>query len=283
MRQRPNRITPKINYADLIKPLSEKAETQVSWVGGYIANVQKQESIPVSPTPTPSITPTQTVTPTPTLTPTPSSTPPPIQNIEFNGTFKNEDNLSLFTFTGLTASTTGLVVLGLGYKKITGALGITITGVTINDVEATILAQETSSFQVGSCIVSANITATTYDVEIRLDGAVDSMGGGHYVLNNLVNSTPYFTNATRGSGVVGFVVSATTPNNIMIAAGAEEYSGGVLLLNGITQDYNFIFSVGGFPGTKWIGGGEPKESSGDYTITLSNTSQRKTISVVAWQ
>jgi hypothetical protein len=75
MRQRPNRITPKINYADLIKPLSEKAETQVSWVGGYISNVQKQESVPVSPTPTPSITPTQTITPTPTLTPTPSITP----------------------------------------------------------------------------------------------------------------------------------------------------------------------------------------------------------------
>jgi hypothetical protein len=75
MRQRPNRITPKINYADLIKPLSEKAETQVSWVGGYIANVQKQESVPVSPTPTPSITPTQTITPTPTLTPTNTTTP----------------------------------------------------------------------------------------------------------------------------------------------------------------------------------------------------------------
>jgi hypothetical protein len=77
MRQRPNRITPKINYADLIKPLSEKAETQVSWVGGYIANVQKQESVPVSPTPTPSITPTQTITPTPTLTPTNTTTPTP--------------------------------------------------------------------------------------------------------------------------------------------------------------------------------------------------------------
>lgn len=94
MRPRPNRITPKINYGDLIKPLSEKAETQVSWVGSYISNVQKGGTTPqppVSPSPTPSSTstptptptssptPTPTASPTPTPTPTPSSTPiPPI-------------------------------------------------------------------------------------------------------------------------------------------------------------------------------------------------------------
>jgi hypothetical protein len=59
-----------------MKPLSEKVGKGNVW-GSQIMNVLKEESVPVSPTPTPSITPTQTVTPTPTLTPTQTITPTP--------------------------------------------------------------------------------------------------------------------------------------------------------------------------------------------------------------
>jgi hypothetical protein len=74
--QKPKPYKPDIN--ELMKPLSEKVGKGNVW-GSQVMNVLKEESVPVSPTPTPSITPTQTITPTPsvtpTLTPTPSITP----------------------------------------------------------------------------------------------------------------------------------------------------------------------------------------------------------------
>lgn len=69
--QKPQPYKPDIN--ELMKPLSEKVNKGNIW-GSVIMNVEK-DSIPVSPTPTPSITPTNTVTPTISLTPTLTPTP----------------------------------------------------------------------------------------------------------------------------------------------------------------------------------------------------------------
>jgi hypothetical protein len=72
--QKPKPYKPDIN--ELMKPLSEKVGKGNVW-GSQVMNVLKEESVPVSPTPTPSVTPTltPTLTPTSTVTPTPSITP----------------------------------------------------------------------------------------------------------------------------------------------------------------------------------------------------------------
>ena len=66
------------NFEDALKPLGEKESKGNIWVPvkQVIMNVpQTTSSVPVSPTPTPSITPTNTQTPTPSITPTQTITP----------------------------------------------------------------------------------------------------------------------------------------------------------------------------------------------------------------
>ena len=65
------------DFQDALKPLGEKRNNGFVWVpGGQFGSVQPSTtSVPVSPTPTPSITPTSTLTPTPSITPTLTNTP----------------------------------------------------------------------------------------------------------------------------------------------------------------------------------------------------------------
>jgi len=65
------------DFQDALKPLGEKRNNGFVWVpGGQFGSVQPSTtSVPVSPTPTPSITPTSTLTPTPSITPTQTITP----------------------------------------------------------------------------------------------------------------------------------------------------------------------------------------------------------------
>jgi hypothetical protein len=65
------------DFQDALKPLGEKRNNGFVWVpGGQFGSVQPSTtSVPVSPTPTPSITPTSTQTPTPSITPTQTITP----------------------------------------------------------------------------------------------------------------------------------------------------------------------------------------------------------------
>ena len=65
-----------IDYAQALKPYGEGNRGKV-WipVKQIIMDVEQDEAVPVSPTPTPSITPTSTLTPTPSITPTLTNTP----------------------------------------------------------------------------------------------------------------------------------------------------------------------------------------------------------------
>ena len=65
------------DFQDALKPLGEKRNNGFVWVpGGQFGSVQPSTtSVPVSPTPTPSVTPTSTLTPTPSITPTQTITP----------------------------------------------------------------------------------------------------------------------------------------------------------------------------------------------------------------
>ena len=75
-----NLVKPKeFDFQDALKPLGEKKNNGFVWVPvGMFGNVQPQStSVPVTPTPTPSLSPTQTITPTQTQTGTPSVTSSP--------------------------------------------------------------------------------------------------------------------------------------------------------------------------------------------------------------
>ena len=68
------------NFEDALKPLGEKENKGNMWIpvlqNQQVLNVLKTtSSVPVSPTPTPSITPTSSLTPTPSITPTLTNTP----------------------------------------------------------------------------------------------------------------------------------------------------------------------------------------------------------------
>jgi hypothetical protein len=68
------------NFEDALKPLGEKENKGNVWVPvkQVIMNVpQTTSSVPVSPTPTPSITPTSSLTPTPSITPTQTTSQTP--------------------------------------------------------------------------------------------------------------------------------------------------------------------------------------------------------------
>jgi len=72
-----NLVKPKeFDFNDALKPLGEKRNNGFVWVPVQkIGSVFETESVPVSPTPTPTITSTPTVTPTTSVTPTVTTSP----------------------------------------------------------------------------------------------------------------------------------------------------------------------------------------------------------------
>lgn len=177
MRLRPYqapRRQPRIN--DMMYPPGSKQPGNV-WVGGFIMNVpETSSSVPVTPTPTPSITPTSSLTPTPSITPTqtitpsitptntssptpsitptqtitptntgtptptPTSSPLP-SSVTYMGAQATTANQSSFTYSSVNIGGPGLIVIGISGERGTTQGNNLISGVTINGVNATIAIQ----------------------------------------------------------------------------------------------------------------------------------------------
>jgi hypothetical protein len=301
MRQRPNRITPKINYADLIKPLSEKAETQVSWVGGYIANVQKQESIPVSPTP--SVTPTQTITPTPTLTPTntptqtltpsvtptetltptPTSSPLPPSSITYVTSVADGTNSTTYTFNGINLGGPGLVVLSVNCDS--SNANATITGATINGNPADIQIQDIDSVgrKVSAFITTRiNDPSPSINITLNLSALATRCGIGIYRIQNNISDIINVYNfvdvvVAPYSTVLTTTLSGVQENTLVIANSIFDAAQvATAIWTNVTENYDFRFDVNSL----LTGANTKVLSSGDYTVSVAKNPAADTIGIL---
>jgi hypothetical protein len=185
-----------------MKPLSEKVGKGNVW-GSQVMNVLKEESVPVSPTPTPSITPTQTITPTPTLTPTPTPTPIPVPTIELVSSATSTTIASTYTFNTQSIGDGGgaicVAIVGNGTDGGLAAISSSINGVA---------APTYGKFgnQVGGICPSVgliwlNVTGTsTANISITFNGNMEVCKIYTYRIKNVNSTDPLVLGEAVSSG-----------------------------------------------------------------------------------
>ena len=196
-------------------------------------------SIPVTPTPTPTITPTSTVTPTPSVTatntPTPTITPtstvtptvtptstmtptptpsPAVSSINYIGSYSFTNNATTYTENGITLGSPGLVVIA-GMGRTGSFAGLEINGVSVSLIG--------SGSDPNSAIGYLYVTGTTVNVTMYMSQSAANEGFGVYRLNNL-NSNTHAGSLTNASAT-SFAYTSLPANSCIIAVGAR--TGGV--------------------------------------------------------
>jgi hypothetical protein len=269
--QKPKPYKPDIN--ELMKPLSEKVGKGNVW-GSQIMNVEKEESVPVSPTPTPSITPTQTITPTPTLTPTPTPSPLPPASITYITQTGSDTNATSYNFTGVDIGGPGLIALHIG-TYVNGIVPTkTITGVTINGVSATFSTSTHSgdfSFWTTTIAYARITSGTTATIDIQFgDGAGTpaNINVGVWRIQNNTSDTPYQIQVNTVNSNTQSITFTSLPTNSVGLVGIG-YSNNRSLTSwtNATSRYNTLREL-----AQYAAGDFTSVSGGDLTITNTYTS-----------
>jgi hypothetical protein len=192
---------------------------------------------------------------------------------------------SSYTVTNASIGGAGLIVCVVHTE---GGIAATLTSATIGGVSATINTQVTSpigTVQVTTAIFSAVITSgsTATIVANYSGGPFARFGIGIYQVTGYSSVTPVTTatnSATSGTGLSATLNSLSV--NDVVIAGYTTGSTNAITFTNITERYDN--DIGG-SNTRQAGGNAVVASSGNYTITTSNSnsSQGIALATAAWR
>jgi len=175
------------------------------------------QTLTSTPTNTPTLTPTLTSTSTPTLTPTRTLTPTPsptAANIEYRTTFADNNNLTSYSFTGLTTGGAGLIAISFSWE---GASGV-ISTVRIGDDTGILAYKDESGPGIATYYVVT--TASTVNLEITFTAQQLRLVGGMWRITGYVSSSPSSIGfQAQAGGVSASTITLTgMSNNSVVAA-----------------------------------------------------------------
>lgn len=299
------------DYQDMLKPYGQKNNNGNVWIPvlQMPGNVP-QDSVPVSPTPTPSITPTNTPSNTPTNTPTPSvtltqtptntgtatptptptATPAAPPSVTYITNSRDGTNASSYTFNSQNIGGTGLIVVVVGLRGSSSNEPVP-SSVTFNGNAMTLAvvrnqgsggAQSAHS----SAIYYFNHTGITTTANFVINASVLAQYCqiGIYRLQNCSNTTPQST--TSAGGYINGVSSTSltmTLNSITSGSVVVGYSeqgvdtAGVTWSNG-TENFDVSAEFGNSSGMS----DTSTSTSETYTITYASTTRPRTMTGAAW-
>jgi hypothetical protein len=289
--QKPKPYKPDIN--DLMKPLGEKAFKGNVW-GSVIMNVEKEEVVPVSPTPTPTNTPTNTPTPTPSITPTLTSSPTPTPSavpsptIDFRTSSRNNTNLTTYSFNSQDIGGDGLIVLSISYLVNSDSTG-NLTSVTFDGNSMTQAVEQnfrapTESVGYGSALYYYNYTgaSTTADFSITYSFTLRNCSIGIYRLENITSTTPETTqtNTERGITDTTFDITLTgmSVNSAAIITGSIGNNSGGTTWSNATEDFDLFAENQIATSAQDI----VSSTSTTYTTTFASTNRGRVLVGASW-
>jgi hypothetical protein len=203
-------------------------------------------------TPTNTATPTKTPTNTPTNTPTKTNTPTPsptpayasAQYLNY-GYYSAASPTDVWTYTGLSISSPGLLVVAAAYEYTFFNGSQSITGVTINGFNCVRGAQGTNgNNEVGAIYYVVNASATTIDVQVRLNQVAGKGAISIYRIADYNTAIPYLSGgATNNLGLLTSTLTGVTPHSAGVAlAISEGETSGIFQWTGATEDIDIIVS-----------------------------------------
>jgi hypothetical protein len=199
-------------------------------------------------------------------------------SVDYQTVVDDSADRTTYTFSNVSIGGAGLIVVA----SHTEGAGVPLVSMTIGGVSATIDVQVSSATgtRTNTAICSAVITSgSTATIVVNYTGVVARCGIAVYRVQNYTSVTPVTTasnSANSGTGLSA-TLNSLSVNDAVIAAYTTGDNNAITWTN-ITERYDQ--SVGGEQ-SRESGGNATVGSSGNYTVTTSNTNSTQGITLVA--
>jgi hypothetical protein len=201
----------------------------------------------LTPTQTQTTTPTPTVTSTetPTPTPTPSGTPTAVSELEYIVYAEDVNDAATYTFSGVSYSGAGLVILAVQGVSDTADRNISSVSISGLGMTQVVRAQGVNISPIRSTVAglySYRMTAgTSADIVVTFNGGVSRCAIAIYRLTNNLSDTAYSTGISNPNGIGSsnsITLNQNTGRNHNVAI-VSARSTGVVDWTGATENYDF--------------------------------------------
>lgn len=203
----------------------------------------------------------------------------------FIGSYENVENTDVYTFNGIDAGGTGLIVLAFNGEGGTGvdASAVTVTSDEYSNIEASSagLIEANASIWYAELLDPLN---TTIDVTVNTAAAGLRATLGVWRINGYYSSIPIYADGTSEAGTTQSLTTYSLPENSVVIGAASEKDGAAsqaFTWSGLTENYDTNTSEAN---STFSGASTKVTSSGPLTVSAtvsSGTGSR--MAVAAWR